>query len=335
MIPHNRSENPFFIIGSGRCGTTLLRLLIDAHPRICIPPESHIFSRFSKIFHYYKDLGNETTLRLFINDLLNDVWIQSWQFDTTVDEVISLLPGRSITDCINTIFHLYAKRRGKSRWGDKTPSHISYIKEILELFPQALFIHLVRDGRDVAHSLRHTWIIPHDIYSLANFWRNRILDFNNQKHLIFPDNLIEIRYEDLVINPQDTMSRIFLFLGEKSIPIDIQIPDTPHKKGFNLSPTSMHAMLNEPISNRKIGVFRNCFTQRQIEIIESLIGKELSIYGYKPLTQCDKPINFIERMRFFLQRSQFRLLRFATQPFFVSGRIQLRVRNWLRKHNFK
>ncbi|WP_287279044.1 sulfotransferase [Okeania sp. SIO2G5] len=65
-------ETPFLIVGCPRSGTTLLQIIIDAHPNIIIPPESHIFERFSDIFNYYGDLQKDSNLYLFVKDILQD-----------------------------------------------------------------------------------------------------------------------------------------------------------------------------------------------------------------------------------------------------------------------
>ena len=82
---------PFFIVGCERSGTTLLMVYLDSHPELVIPPESHVFHRFYEFLSGYGDLKQDKNLRLLVRDLLNDVWIQRWQNDKTVDDFLTTL----------------------------------------------------------------------------------------------------------------------------------------------------------------------------------------------------------------------------------------------------
>lgn len=145
---------PFFIVGHPRSGTTLLQILLDAHPNIVIPPESHIFVRFSEIFNHYGDLSQAYNRQLLVQDILNDEQIKLWNLDISASDFCRQLKDFSVKGIISCLFELYAQRDGKHQWGDKTPQHALYLQEIKATFPNAKFIHLIRDGRDVSESLK-------------------------------------------------------------------------------------------------------------------------------------------------------------------------------------
>jgi hypothetical protein len=90
------NAEPFFIVGCSRSGTTLLQVLLDAHPNLALPPESHIYDRFGPFLHIYGDLAVPSHRARFIASLLNDSFIREWRIYATVEEVERALkrPGR-------------------------------------------------------------------------------------------------------------------------------------------------------------------------------------------------------------------------------------------------
>src|SRR5262249_44051088 len=112
---------------------------------------------------------------------------------------------------LRAFYQIYAARFGKSRWGDKTPLYSRQMPEISGLLPEARFVHLIRDGRDVALSLKKVWFAPgQDMRTLAEYWSNLI-----QQTRAFGQqcpHYLEIRYEQLVRHPADELQRICDFL---------------------------------------------------------------------------------------------------------------------------
>jgi hypothetical protein len=106
---------------------------------------------------------------------------------------------------------LYAARFGKRRWGDKTPLYGLHLEAIATLLPEARFVHVIRDGRDTALSLRHLWFSPgKSIHTLAAYWRNVVSTARAQgagrRHYL------EVRYEDLVLQTERALREICGFL---------------------------------------------------------------------------------------------------------------------------
>lgn len=158
----------FFIVGSARSGTTLLRRILNSHSHICIPPES----RF--IVDLY---GGTDTVR--VDDFLNALRAHKhWPFwDIPIDEVRAQMqegPTISYADAIEAVYRTFATTRGKSIWGDKTPRYIEHIPLLAGLFPEALFLHVIRDGRNVALSYADVPFGPKTIPKAAALWARRV-----------------------------------------------------------------------------------------------------------------------------------------------------------------
>jgi hypothetical protein len=108
------------------------------------------------------------------------------------------------------MYRLYAARFGKSRWGDKTPIYYSHMAVIQRVLPEARFIHVVRDGRDVALSHAGLWFGPGAHEDAALWWVSRVQDARRQADLV--PAYLEVRYEDLITDTESTLRRICQFL---------------------------------------------------------------------------------------------------------------------------
>src|SRR3954468_22549156 len=146
---------PFpFIVGVGRSGTTMLRAMLDSHPDLCIPGESHFLSSLLRPWRRRQltEQGRVVPERL-LAELAKSRQFRNWGLDD--DELRSTLstdPRPDLADAVRRIYALHAHAAGKPRYGDKTPSYVESITPIGRLLPEARFVHLVRDGRDVALS---------------------------------------------------------------------------------------------------------------------------------------------------------------------------------------
>jgi hypothetical protein len=199
------------VVGSPRSGTTLLRLMLDAHPELAIPPETGFLV-----------LGGELTSNV---DCTREQFVQAitayppdapcWgDFHIPVEdfrERLLALDPFSVAEGFRLFYRTYAARFGKPRWGDKTPLYCRYIMDIQALLPEARFIHLIRDGRDAALSLRQVWFSPgHQIDVQARYWRDNILTAQHQGRTCH--HYLEVRYEDLLHAPESVLRRVCGFL---------------------------------------------------------------------------------------------------------------------------
>ena len=147
------NERPIFVIGAQRSGTTLLRYVLSSHPRIYIPPESNFIPR------YFGSEPRGTFSRNQSIEIMKGIqnyrtFFKDWKHErldpvTLVDSLQYLSPA----DLLNSLYTQYASYYDAKRWGDKSPIYSDYVELINEIFPQAQFIHIIRDGRDVVLSM--------------------------------------------------------------------------------------------------------------------------------------------------------------------------------------
>ena len=193
--------DPIVLGGCGRSGTTLLRMMLDSHPRICCGPESSLFRRRA----------------------VDTRWLAD-RFGFRHDEVRAIhdaAPSRPAF--IEGFAALCMRKAGKARWAEKTPRNISRIAEIFRWFPAARFVHVLRDGRDVACSLRthprHKVVdgklVPTGAWKpIAGCARRWVRDIESSRPWWGDPRFMTVRYEDLVLDPRPSLERLMAFLGE-------------------------------------------------------------------------------------------------------------------------
>jgi Sulfotransferase family len=195
------------IVGSPRSGTTLLRLMLDSHPELAIPPETSFLTLGLKL-RGRGDKLREKFFRMIVNypepaPSWPDFEVPEEDFRAALMEVSPF----NVPEGYRAFYRLYAARFGKSRWGDKTPLYCLHLDTVRRTLPEARFIHVIRDGRDAALSLRRMWFSPgREIETQAAYWRKCVLAAR-RAGLKRPDYL-EVRYEDLILNARETLERI-------------------------------------------------------------------------------------------------------------------------------
>ncbi len=202
------SEAPApFIVGVGRSGTTMLRLMLDAHPELTIPPETHFVPELIDAIE--GGAGPEQAVETMTA-------VRQWgDLHTEPAEVVERWRGLERFEpgaALRCFYEMYAERQGKPRWGEKTPSYVKSMRKIEGALPEARFIHVIRDGRDVALSRwkRSLGKDPAPASQVAETWERRIR--RAQRHGSKVGHYLELRYEDLVTDTEPNLRRIAEFL---------------------------------------------------------------------------------------------------------------------------
>ncbi len=203
---------PFFVVGAQRSGTTMLRLMLNSHSRIAVPFESAFLCQYSNLVQY-GDLKNKSNTEKLLQALAEEPLTKKGKI---IQEPKAILAEsiETYSDLLTAVFQQYARRRGKVRWGVKTPAYVTEIDQIWRLFPHCKIIHLIRDGRDVALSYRRiSWGSSHTPRVAAD-WRWKVMLGHKMGEMIWASYL-EVHYEDLVRSPEATLSKVCAFLGEQ------------------------------------------------------------------------------------------------------------------------
>lgn len=206
------SHQPFFIVGAQRSGTTLLRLILNAHSEIAIPEEARFLMPLLKESNINKPLSGKQ-LENTINYLKQDQQYKQWNYDSE-PTLKSLASQNQVTihDLIHTLYQSFAEHEGKTSWADKS-LFFRKIDLLAKIFPEAKFIHLVRDGRDVFHSWRKMDKLKDNVVATAIDWNYKLKRINNSFERLPENRHITLKYEDLLEEPEETVKKLCNFLG--------------------------------------------------------------------------------------------------------------------------
>ena len=268
-----------FIVGVPRSGTTLLRVMLDSHPNLAVGPECPwIGGSYGKLVSF-KDL---------YHSLVEDRRGPLQNFEGVSEEHILCALGNAIA----SILQAYAIARGKKRWLEKTPNHIADIPYIVKLFPQSKYIHIIRDGRDVACSSfreRATWgrnmwngqerIIPNTRLNALQRWCRWISQFEKWKQLYNLD-ICQIYYEDLVRTPCPTLKKVLQFIQEPWSDKVLNYSDQKHDIP-DWEAGSRDVSQKPQISLESIGQWKSKFTYTERLIAANFADQMLLQLGYE------------------------------------------------------
>lgn len=272
------TENaPIFIVGSPRSGTNLLRLILCGHSRIHILPETWFIEDLVRELPLTRPLSPEEVGRaaaiLTGHKRWPDMEIPARDFEAWA----GALAAPRLVDVINLIYHHHLKLTGKSRFGDKTHAYVEIIPELSALYPDARFIHLIRDGRDVAISLiKVGWA---HYYERDFLWKRRLRFRRECADAPFANQILDVRYEDLVTKLEPTVAGICAFLDEEFEPgmLDWQhrTPLIPQRERH------FHSRVARPLEREHVELWREELSLLECFAMESCLHQDLRRLGYE------------------------------------------------------
>jgi len=271
----------FFIVGPGRAGTTLLQSMLTSHSRITIPPETQFFEQIWPLRSRIGPLDNEVRLRKIVR-LINSSAFHTSHMELDCNEILDkfLNTDRSYEALFITLLTLYGSRRSKPRIGEKSPEHIYYVPLLSELYPNAKFIFMIRDPRAVVSSERKTPWGSQSAYQIAKRW-SRVLDTYKRLSLTLPPNRYKlVRYEDLILKPEESLRDVCGFLGEEyELGMLQYFQRGTEEKGYIDSETWKESTLR-PLDKRRLGAWEKELTPADTEIVNRTSGLYYKELGY-------------------------------------------------------
>lgn len=235
-----------FILGVGRSGTTLLRAIMNAHRQVAVAPEAKFVADMLKITRRYQN-KNTFDSQKFVADLSRSEYFAYWHIDE--QELSSCVEyATSIQNAFELLYQLYGTKQNKHFVLDKSPNNVLEIKLIKKAWPNARFIHIIRDGRDVAiSSLQAGWQIKSLQDSIAN-WAIRIGRCERSLSLLQKNDYIEVYYEDLLRDPKAVVTSICDWIGIEYEPTMLEHPSGKNI-GFmeTVKNPHIHKNLSKPI----------------------------------------------------------------------------------------
>jgi hypothetical protein len=267
---------PFFIVGCDRSGTTMLRLILDGSPDVAIPTESMILVDFAG------RAGDALATDEEFASLAGAVWRHPKVREWGLAGGPPLRQGRTgpaaYRAAIESPFLAYAELHGKPHWGDKTPYYVGELDQVKRVFPEARIVNLVRDGRDVALSLLRVPFGPGNVWAAARQWRAAV-DAGDTASARYGEDVLTIRYEDLVSDPEPVVRRVCEFCEIAYRPQMLAIENAAAGR-LAAGQEGWFAELYAGIGTRSVGKWRTGMTRSQQAVFAAGASEALRRHGY-------------------------------------------------------
>ena len=261
----------FFIIGTGRCGTTMMAKVMNAHSQVCVPHELQIIfensnngARLAEVFSAWKNLGfrAEDYIRL-IEERCPYNFHDYYNYGAFFNKLH--YPILSLRWLLTMLYTDIAYSQGKSIFAEQTPWYGQNIKLLNRLFPKAKFIHMVRDGRDVAISFARTPWWYNDVNLNLEQWERETNKIEQDGSLLLRERMLTMRYEDFLLSPEEETKKICDFLV---IPFEKTMLDL-----------KFHIDYRQFYKQRNTGITSSAYQKWQNEKKTAFFGD--SVYGWK------------------------------------------------------
>lgn len=281
------SINPVFIVGFQRSGTTLLRMMLNAHPEIAIPHDSAElwFNYRDKAASEYGGLSDDGQVARMVDDLLAEPRIKAWQTDLPREQLLAEPLPKGFPEVMRRFHEVFARLHGKQIWGDKNTGTLVALDVLNRDFPDCKIIHLVRDGRDCALShMSKEYIYGYEnVLRSAVEWREQTSLCHKMGAMLPPERFLESRYEDLILTPETELQKICAFLGVEYAPqmmkyyeqVDANVPE--EKRG-------LWPLLNKPPMASNVFKWKTKMTPQDRAVFERNAGELLRALGYETLS---------------------------------------------------
>lgn len=290
------------LLASERSGTNLLRAIVSMHPDISSPPPCSVVSLLAKRAYKYLMPTHSDHLDALIEDavLATQTHLNKWDIALDQQDIRRRMPTPSFWGLFQALNEIYAEKEGCTSWFSKEPDLFTYIYEIALHMPNARFVYLVRDGRDVAASMLRGGIHEYHIYGAACRWAaEQRACLTALSDPLLRNRVFMLKYEDLIAEPETCIVQLMDFLG--------MCFDASQLEFYKNEAVLKHAQLSEfwknlskPIDAANHGNYRSELQPREIEIFESVAEQEMQLLDYKFDYTHHKRISRFNRGRFIL-----------------------------------
>ncbi len=274
-------KSVFFIVGAPRSGTTLLQNMLSAHSKIHIPPETEFFMSAAPAIDRANERGDEEAALSALRR-----WVDGQRFqdqgldgDGLINEAKSAGAAMTSGAAFSAFIAMVQSDSGKPRVGEKSPHHYRHIEIILRSVPEAQFIHIVRDPRDViASRLRMSWSTGSH-FAIAREWNAMAELHDRYCSQLSQSAYVTVRYEDLIEDPEHELRKLTSFLGE-SYEEQMLMYDRESTAQFTNREEEWKKRAAQPISKGRVGAYQHDLSPRQIRGIELICKNRMDLFGY-------------------------------------------------------
>lgn len=281
MTPGMRTPAPFpFFVGCGRSGTTLVRSMFDSHPDMAVVYESFFVSRLLRHRRRYERSGAFDHDR-FTAELAGHFAFR--KLGLSADEVAGYLTQRlpaTTADALRMVYAQHAERQGKHRYGDKTPLYVNVLPVLADALPEARFVHIVRDGRNVALAYLQAPWGPMSLVEACVYWKHNVERGRRAGQRLGPERYREVSYERLTDDPEAVLRNLCPFLELDFDPAMLRYFERTEEVMETIRNRHHHQGLTQPVT-RDVRDWRAQMQPVDVRTFESLAGPLLEELGYE------------------------------------------------------
>lgn len=281
-MSNTKSLTPIQIIGTQRSGSNLLRLILNQSPLISAHHPPHILTVFYPILHKYGNLKNQENFLRLIDDVCRLVETNpvKWTIELNRTTIFERCKNRSLIEIFKVVYEGMAEQDGAKYWCCKSMANVNFYEAIEANGMKPYYIHLIRDGRDVAASFKNTLVGEKHIYHLATNWRNNYLKAKELFQRVESKRCLTITYETLITEPNKVLWQINAFLGLHLDESALEYFNSDESKK-TAAAGYMWSNLTMPIIPNNSRKYLETLTADEIEIFERVAGDILKEIGYQ------------------------------------------------------
>jgi len=254
--------------------------MLDAHPNLSVAPEAlfimNLYKKYARVEEW-----NSARLLSFYDDLWLEKRLDDWHLNREKLRHDLLTCGSDVpfADLCKIVYANYASVQGKEDvviLGDKNPAFSLFLKELISLFPDSKFIHIVRDYRDNILSFQRVSFDVNGTSALAYRWKKyneEILEYSEK----YPDQFILLRYEDLLVEPEYYLKRICLFLGVDFVPGMLEF----HRNAQNVPKPEWQKNISRPLDKNRLYLWKSEMKKSDILKSDYICRDISSSFGYE------------------------------------------------------
>lgn len=291
MTDTNKKLGPVFVVGVPRSGTTLLRLMLNAHSHISLGPETHFFTEIWDRRNDYGDLSNKDNLQILWEKYSQTKYFGDFGYsDVDLVKRSIFKSVKNYADFLRILLEIYAKNNNKNVWGEKTPDHLFNVPEIASWYHDAKIIHVVRDPRAVCASIAKVPWASDDVVSNSRVWNHYLTFANELKNGKYSQSIIEIHYEDLIQSTEQVLNRICGFLAIEFEPGMLEFYRDSSRFVEKGEPWKNNVML--PLNKQSIEKWKQELSTTQQNEIETKAQRYMCEYGYLSSKKVSTSFNY-------------------------------------------
>jgi hypothetical protein len=280
---------PLFVGGCRRSGTTLVRTMLNAHPDLAVPHETFFMIPGYRARERWGDLSRDD------NRVRLATWVatreepRAYRLSPDRDELMARMVAAPPTlgSVLSAGFRLHAERQDKPCWGVKQPGFAMNLDAVFAMFPDARYVHIVRDPRAAAASIRRISEQPgrrgwygQGLTAGADLWQRCQRAADRWRRRLPPEQFHEIQYEQLLEDPEAVLGDLARFSALE--PSGVERMLAFHEK-VDIPRGKIHALLSQPLTTEPVRKWERELTREEIALVERVAGDRMSRYGYEPV----------------------------------------------------